>query len=132
MGTNCTISVEVDGKLKTIYCHFDGYLEGVGKMLYENYDRAKAVELVNGGNVSYVAKNVNPTTHTHSFSTPEEDVCVFYHRDNGELWHVNKPVISDIGTDDAITGQYNYLLRDDGWYVNKQLRRNVWTKVSFY
>ena len=33
-----------DGKVRRIYCHFDGYPQGVGRMLYEFYDDADKVD----------------------------------------------------------------------------------------
>lgn len=51
-----------DGKnvYMSVYCHFDGYVEGVGQVLfhyYNDFDKAKA--LVDGGDMSSVSPNVN-------------------------------------------------------------------------
>ena len=41
MSTRSYICMEVgDNRYKTIYCHFDGYLDYNGKMLLEYYDDA--------------------------------------------------------------------------------------------
>lgn len=54
MSTRCRIGLELpDGKIKSIYCHHDGYPEGVGKMLIENYnDYQKIAELLELGDIS--------------------------------------------------------------------------------
>ena len=54
MSTRCRIGLELpDGKIKSIYCHHDGYPEGVGKMLIENYnDYQKIVDLLELGDIS--------------------------------------------------------------------------------
>lgn len=38
MGTRSYIIVQYDGKNLASYCHYDGYLEGVGKTLIEHYN----------------------------------------------------------------------------------------------
>ncbi len=39
MATRSRIGVMLDdGSVKQVYCHFDGYVEGVGLTLIENYD----------------------------------------------------------------------------------------------
>lgn len=51
MATRSRIGFETaSGAVMHIYCHFDGYLEGVGKALVEEHnDVDKAYALVNGG-----------------------------------------------------------------------------------
>ena len=53
MGTRSTIAIEKDGKVKAMYCHYDGYLEYNGKMLFDYYDSEEEAEaLVNNGYAS--------------------------------------------------------------------------------
>ena len=50
MGTRSRIAIEKDGKVKSMYCHWDGYLEYNGKMLFDYYNsEEKAEALVNNG-----------------------------------------------------------------------------------
>lgn len=45
--------VQEDASIKAIYCHWDGYLEGVGQTLADHYsDPAKVTELINLGDLS--------------------------------------------------------------------------------
>jgi hypothetical protein len=46
MGTRSRIGVMHGDKVKSIYCHWDGYLEHNGAILQEHYDSAKANHLV--------------------------------------------------------------------------------------
>jgi hypothetical protein len=92
MATNSRIGMEYrkeDGSLgiKSVYCHFDGYLSGVGNMLIENYaTQEKVEEVVALGDISYLTEKLEPTG-PHTFNTPEEGVTVAYHRDRGEAFH---------------------------------------------
>ena len=92
MATRSTIAIlETTGVVKQIYCHWDGYIEHNGRILKEHYKTSELVkELISHGDMSILAPNINTTgvtswsTGTHSFDTPEADVCVYYGRDRGE------------------------------------------------
>lgn len=51
MSTRCMIGLEMPDKtIKAIYCHYDGYPEGVGKTLQEHYaDPDKVAKLMEMG-----------------------------------------------------------------------------------
>ena len=89
MSTNSTVAVKTDAGYESIYVHWDGYFDYMYPMLSENYaslERASA--LVSFGDASFIAKRIMPSVGSdHSFEHPEEDVCVFYHRDRGEDFH---------------------------------------------
>ena len=90
MSTNSTVAVKSDSGYESIYVHWDGYFDYMYPMLSENYgswERANA--LVSYGDASFIAKRIMPSVGSdHSFEHPEEDVCVFYHRDRGEDFHM--------------------------------------------
>ena len=75
MATRSRIGIENEnGTISSIYCHFDGYPEGVGKTLKENYtDRDVVKSLIELGDISSLGDDI--------FST------VAYHRDRGEKLH---------------------------------------------
>lgn len=85
MGTRSDIIVHrADGKWSRIYCHWDGYPEGVGKTLFDNYaNPAKAERLVALGDISSLGAKVT-RPKGHSFDTPKEGYTVAYGRDRGE------------------------------------------------
>ncbi len=69
-----------------IYCHNDGYLNGVGKYLVKNYStRVKVDALLALGDISTLRAEVAPPPGVeHSYDHPAFNVCVAYHRDRGE------------------------------------------------
>ena len=86
MSTNSTVAVKTNKGYKSIYVHWDGYFSYMYPMLSENYgSQERAEALVSYGDASFIAKRIMPSVGSgHSFEHPEEDVCVFYHRDRGE------------------------------------------------
>jgi hypothetical protein len=83
MATRSTIAIEYqDGSVDQVYCHFDGYLEGVGKTLLEHYTNPmKVVSLMNLGDISILGKELG---QKHSFTEKAENQCTFYRRDRGD------------------------------------------------
>ena len=119
MSTHSTIAVLLkSGKVKEIYCHWDGYVECVGHTLFKNYsDYKKMVELVSFGNVSSLAPKIHPVSN-HSFERPESGVTVFYGRDRGDE-NENATIYKSI-EDYFLNGggtEYNYLFADGVWTV---------------
>ncbi len=89
MATRSTIAkVNEDGSVIGVYCHWDGYLDGVGETLKEVFNTQELVdELINLGQISSLSgkKRLKPNAdEVHSFDKQLEDVVVAYHRDRGE------------------------------------------------
>ena len=63
MATRSRIGYETaSGKIKTIYCHWDGYPEGVGKILQEKYTNPTDVEeLIKLGDISSLRETLEET-----------------------------------------------------------------------
>ena len=87
MATRSRIAIELpDGTVKSIYCHWDGSPDTNGVTLMKHYQERKKVEdLIALGSLSILAKNIEPT-EKHTFSNPQSDVVVAYHRDRGEAY----------------------------------------------
>jgi hypothetical protein len=122
MATRSTIALEfADGSVGQVYCHWDGYLDHNGKILFEQYqDPFKLQKLIDLGDLSSLRNEVNPEPYrAHTFDNSQEDVCVFYGRDRGETG-VNARYFKDFA-DYKANHQYEefeYILRTDGkWYV---------------
>lgn len=90
MSTNSTIKIKrKDGTETGIYCHYDGYVEGVGATLQLAYNTAEKVEaLLKLGDLSILGYYTDPKPgEEHSFDGKrQENVCVAYHRDRGEAF----------------------------------------------
>ena len=87
MSTRSIIAIKVNStKVKFVYCHWDGYPSGVGETLFHHYNNFEKInELIENGGISSLKENVNiPLDVNHSFSTPQENVTVFYGRDRGD------------------------------------------------
>lgn len=102
----------------SIYCHFDGYLEGVGDTLRTSYnDLAKIEELIKLGDISSLGAEVNPpagAVHTHASRT--ENVTVAYGRDRGDKG--TKAIVHDSIEQWLESGEeYAYLWDKDHWRV---------------
>lgn len=80
MGTHAMIGVynKKDGSVTASYCHYDGYLEGVGRTLVESYNTQYDAEVVSkGGYISSLNEDyfVSRTESVHQdaatiFSSP--------------------------------------------------------------
>ena len=112
MATRSVIGVMYGDVCKSVYCHWDGYLEGVGATLMENYGRVGASDLIAQGNISNLAASVG---ETH-----------FYERDRGEsdqefLTANNFEEFLDQWGDSWI--EYMYIMgMDEQWYVVRDNR----------
>jgi len=105
MATRARIGVlHPDGSVTSIYSHWDGYPNGVGKTLGENYshqDRAK--RLVAMGGVSVLE------------GTIEESV--FYHRDRDEDLQIEESPneTAFLKQSERDGAQWSYLWKGDSW-----------------
>jgi len=130
MGTRSRIAVMHGSVCKSVYCHWDGYLDNNGRILQEYYDSAKANNLVALGDLSSLRPNIG---EKHAFSqfdlTTEEreqyelahgDSCTFYGRDRGEegcdfkVAHTFEEFLEQVNHCGA---EYYYVMKDGVWYA---------------
>lgn len=91
MSTNSGIALRQGDTYLTIYCHWDGHPKTMLPILRENYNSFDlANKLISHGDASSINKKLEPTGE-HTFMKPEEEVCVFYHRDRGDDWFSCQP-----------------------------------------
>ena len=108
-----------DGKVASIYQHWDSYPSCLGATLLENYkDKAKVEKLIALGDCSSVRAEVDiPEGKIHTFDNPLTNVTVAYGRDRGET--EIEPRLDD--SEDAFwksdIEEYGYLFKDGKWYV---------------
>lgn len=129
MGTRSRIAVMHGEIAKSIYCHWDGYLEHNGVILQEHYDSSKANHLVALGDLSSLRPELG---EKHAFSQFEleemdreefvrttENMCTFYGRDRGETgveWKVAHTFEEFFEQVDNCGGEWYYVMRDGAWY----------------
>ena len=121
MGTRSRIGVMHGDKCKSVYVHWDGYLDYVGRILLEHYDSAKANHLVALGDISSLGNSIEPLEGTeHSFADPAKGITTFYGRDRGEE---GVEFETDTSFDDFFLraekcgAEFYYIMRDGVWYV---------------
>jgi hypothetical protein len=90
---------------KSVYCHYDGYLDYTGRILLEHYDSIKANELIARGDNS----GVKETLEEMNFYADrgEEDVS----------WQVAHSFEEFLGQVDRCCGEYYYVLQNGVWYA---------------
>ncbi len=117
MATRSTIALEyADGTVDQVYCHWDGYLDNNGKILYNHYkDPFKVQRLMDLGDISSLDTEIGDE---HDFDSRGEGTT-FYGRDRGETGTGSRRFANyEAYRKEAQFEEYNYILRTDGnWYV---------------
>ena len=129
MGTRSRIGVMHGDKVKSIYCHWDGYLEHNGEILLKHYDSSKANQLVALGDLSSLRANIGekhafsqfelPADEVEAFKALTEDMCTFYGRDRGEKgveFKVAQTFAEFLEQCDNCGAEYYYIMKDGTWY----------------
>lgn len=112
MSTRSRIGIYENGEVKSIYCHWDGYIEHNGCILYNHYRTPEKIkELIALGDISILGRTIGKKTN---FTTPAPDQCVAYHRDRGEDLIIRTTPLSEYP---QLFEEYNYLFKDGKWYV---------------
>ena len=123
-----------DGTIKHSYCHFDGYPNGVGNTLVENYFEVEKVkELLSFGDMSFLAPKLTPDG-IHNFNNPEQGVTVFYGRDRGETGvdSVTTPMDEYLSVKHSSCIDYQYLFSGGQWWVYDNNDKSGWELVKRY
>jgi len=137
MGTRSRIGVMHGDVCKSVYCHWDGYLDHNGRILQEHYDSARANHLVALGDISSLGVKIGDA---HPFSKFEinnespdfaklmatheqaekEGWTTFYGRDRGEQ---GADFATDLTFADFLSrvngcgAEYYYIMKDGVWYT---------------
>ena len=109
-------------KLTYIYCHLDGYLDGVGYTLLDNYQTLEQVmELVGQGDASSISDTI--------------DESVFYHTWRDEPWENVKPKTVDTLREyeeqmmNDIFIEYPYVFIGGRWFYLDKYETKLWQEV---
>jgi hypothetical protein len=113
---------------KSVYCHWDGYLDHNGRILHEHYDNARANNLVALGDISSLKETIG---EKHPFSQFEVDMSAdeyeskygnmttFYGRDREEKnteWQVAHSFEEFLTQCDNSGAEYYYIMENGTWY----------------
>jgi hypothetical protein len=126
MGTRSRIAVMHGEVCKSVYCHWDGYLDFNGRLLLEHYDSSKANQLVALGDMSSLRAEIGEQHAFSKFDTPDTETrvhndewCTFYGRDRGEKdteWKVAHTFEEFFEQVENGCGEWYYVMRDGEWY----------------
>ena len=117
-----------DGKVKYIYCHWDGQLDNNGKILVENYNTSEKLDqLLELGNLSVLGPEIG---EKRDFDSPlDRKYCLAYDRDRGEPNQGAKTC--ELDQYDSEFVNYAYLYTDEGWKW-KRGSNDEWKIVQSY
>ena len=105
MGTRSRVAVMHGDVCKSVYCHYDGYLEYTGKLLLDHYNSATANQLVALGDNSGVQNSLEGMN---------------FYSDRGETdvsWQVAHTFEEFLEQVHNCGGEYYYIMRDGEWYA---------------
>jgi len=141
MGTRSRIGVMHGNKVKSIYCHWDGYLHFNGRILQESYDSVRANQLVALGDLSSLRATIGekhafskhdiPAEEVEAFQTLTENWCTFYGRDRGEKgteFEVDHTFAEFLERVDGCGAEYYYIMENDQWYCGSMHEGNPFYK----
>ena len=105
MGTRSRVAVMHGDVCKSVYCHYDGYLDYAGRILLEHYDSTAANALIARGDNSGVKETL-------------EDMN--FYSDRGEdnvSWQVAHTFDEFLEQVQGCGCEYYYVMRDGVWYA---------------
>ena len=105
MGTRSRVGVMHGDKVKSVYCHYDGYLECTGQILLKYYDSPRANELVALGDNSGVKERLEDI----NFYRARGETDIDY-----QVAHTFEEFLEQVNN---CGGEYYYIMRDDVWYA---------------
>jgi len=95
MSTHCAIIAPANDGFYGIYCHFDGYEDGVGLTLKTHYtDPEKVNKLIDLGDISSLGRTTDSPCKPQTFLDSElHEGTISYFRDRQEEWNEVKPKV---------------------------------------
>ena len=105
MGTRSRVGVMHGDICKSVYCHYDGYLNYTGRLLLADYDSATANQLVARGDNSGVKETLDVMNF---YGDPSQD-DVGYH-----IARTFEEFLEQVQGTDC---EYYYVMRDGVWYA---------------
>lgn len=117
MSTRSRVGIKnKDGIIRSVYVHFDGYVAGVGKTLYESYRNADKIEqLINLGDMSSIDSEI--------------EKCDPYTK-RGEDLNIAEDTVKSFDRNWACCGEeFVYLYTDGRWMVNS-IYKEKWESLD--
>ena len=105
MGTRSRVAVMHGTTCKSVYCHYDGYLDYTGRILQSHYNSTAANLLIARGDNSGVKETL-------------EEMNFYADRDEADVsWQVAHSFEEFLDQVESCGGEYYYIMRDGVWYA---------------
>ena len=118
MGTRSRVGVQHGDVIKSVYCHYDGYLSHTGTMLHKFYDSIRANELVARGDNSGIQQSFG---QMHFYSDREQEDAEY---------RVALSFAEFLEQVEDCGAEYYYVMRDGVWYAGCMYATEGLTKVG--
>ena len=124
-GTRWLVGIEApSGKIASVYGHWDGYPEHVGKMLkkyYNNPGKVKQLMKLGKQGISSLDKSMKGGKD-HSFAKPKKGETVFYGRERGEKGNMSTTWKNRDAVKFKSGEEYGYVwsVKDKKWYYKSR------------
>jgi hypothetical protein len=105
MGTRSRVGIMQGNVCKSVYCHYDGYLEHTGQVLLSNWTEAEVLELMKLGDNSGIQETVEEMN---------------FYKDRGEtgIESIEANTFEEfLEQVENCCGEYYYVMRDGVWYA---------------
>jgi hypothetical protein len=105
MGTRSRVGIMQGNVCKSVYCHYDGYLDHTGRMLLTHWDEAEVLKLIKMGDNSGIQESVEEMN---------------FYKDRGETGvgaieaHSFREFLDQV---QGCFAEYYYVMRDGVWYA---------------
>lgn len=124
MATRSAIAIKHGDRIKSVYCHWDGYIDHNGRILLDSYQSSPKVNnLIALGDISSLRNEIGEK-HDFGFrpeeGTPEYEWTTFYGRDREEENLEFKSFGSEeefVKYYDAMGVEYYYIFDNGVWFV---------------
>lgn len=114
MGTRSRVAVMHGDVCKSVYCHYDGYLDYAGRILQAHYDSTAANQLIARGDNSGVKETLEGMNFYADREAQGEDVNEFLKSTPWEVAHTFEEFLEQV---EGCGGEYYYVMRDGVWYA---------------
>lgn len=114
MGTRSRVAVMHGDVCKSVYCHYDGYLDYTGRILLEQYDSTKANMLVARGDNSGVKETIEEMNFYEDREAEGEEVNEFLASTPWTVAHSFEEFLEQV---EGCCGEYYYVMKDGVWYA---------------
>ena len=121
MSTRSAIGYQMpSGRIKAVYCHWDGHPDTKEKELKKYKDKKSVVALIKKGSMSSLETRSTWLSGARGYFAEAREPQPLYHSERGDKWATCKPRVS-ISKREAIrfwSGwdcEYLYVFTPDGW-----------------